>query len=143
VAGVAQGPLLAAQGYQPVARIGTDDVFGVGAYRNPPGWRPRWYWTGAIVECGDAKRKHRSYPRLVLPHNHAAEQKIATTPGHVLATTMPAEVKDMALDYYGHDLTPEMRAILADRIAERAKPKAAPAPVQTQKRTAKPKGRKR
>ena len=125
----ARGPAMLAQGYAPVTTIDGLPAMGVGAWVSPPGWRQKWIWTGDIFQylpTPGKPRKSQEAPKLVLAQSAAQETALLSKPGHMLATQMPDDVKDMILDYYGAKLTQAQRFICADRIAARA---AKPAPA--------------
>lgn len=143
----ARVPLMLSQGYSPVTTVAGCPAMGVGDWASPPGWRPKWIWTGDIYQYAPTKGRKRASqeaPKLVLATTMAQEVALLSKPGHMRATEMPADVKDMLLDYYGHDLTAEQRHICADRIAARAAPP--PDPVKAKapaKKAAPKKGTKR
>lgn len=150
----AQVPLLLAQGYRPETTINGLPVMAVGEWRSPPTWRPKYMWTGDTrdftptpKEIADAKKLQRSIParkgwtlpRLILAQSAAQEANLVRQ-GATQAMSMPAAQKDMILDYYApEELTADMRAICAERIAERA---ARPAPKPPARKPAARKGRK-
>lgn len=150
----AQVPLLLAQGYRPELLIQGLPVMAVGDWRSPPAWRPKYMWTGdvkdftptpkEVVEARKADRKIPTrkgwlLPRLILAQN-ATQEALLVRQGATQAVLMPAEQKDQILDYYApEELTPDMRAICAERIAAReAERLAAP----TRKAAPKPAARK-
>ena len=139
----AQVPILLAQGYRPETTIQGLPVMAIGDWRSPPTWRPKYMWTGDMrdytptaKEIAEAKkarrkipaRKNWTLPRLILAQSAAQEAQLVRQ-GASQASSMPAEQKDMILDYYApEELTADMRAICSDRIAARAT-KPAPKPV--------------
>jgi hypothetical protein len=139
----AQIPMLEAQGYEPVMIVGGDQrAFGIGAWRNPPRWKPLHM---LVVDRGRevvieypppefvivpgrkgerrirpsaALAKPRTVPKVVLVTSYAEEQR-RRAQGWIPAVEMCAELKDMILEVYKDDMTSDMRAICADRIAAR------------------------
>lgn len=145
----AQGPRLAEQGFSPVAVVGDVPAFGVGAWRNPVGWRPRPFWQhrrmgdgsikGIIVEypsplytvirgrngvkrvtpTGNAARTRRA-PKFVTPISFAHEEKLRAD-GCIPAADMPADLIDMVVECYGmNDLPPEVADLCRARMDARS-----------------------
>lgn len=140
----AQIPMLEAQGFEPVMIVGGDQrAFGIGAWRNPPGWKPLHMLVvdrgrEVVIEYPPAEyvtvpgrkgarrakppahlAKPRTVPKIVLVTSHAEEQRRRAL-GWIPATQMCDELKDMILDVYADDMTHDMRTICASRIAARA-----------------------
>ena len=95
-----------------------------GTWKTPPGWRAQWYWTGDVTITDRGR-----FPNLVLCRL-PKDVREAQTHGWTPALEMPLEVKRLALDYYGSDLTAEQRVIFAAAVPgwlEAQRPKKAPA----------------
>lgn len=124
-----RGPVIEMIHGQPAYAVGPKMI-------NPPGWKPRWMWTGQVIDYPPVEyvnhgtrrakapphlaRWRKNVPVLVFVDKHWDWTLHRKKDEWIDAEEMPEDLKESILDCYGSDLTPAMRSLCARQIAERA-----------------------